>query len=767
MIPQELINYPQWILWKEATTDDGRQTKLPYACRGGLASTADSDTWSTFAEASDAARRLMMGIGFVLTDNDPHAVIDLDDPYKDGATEEQAQVIIARHLKIIEAFDSYTEVSPSGRGFHIWLKGAVESGKRRKRNQVEIYSSGRFFTVTGSTYRDKPIQERSELLDILWKECGGTNGDSQNNIEIKEQAESQTDEELYNTAKDAANGEKFLRLWQGHWLDAGYQSQSEADFALINILSFYSRNVTQIKRMFFISALGQREKAKRHLYIETMVRRSFDNQPIYLPLDDLKANIKEKIEANSKMVATNPFAGPLFQNVPDPAYEWTMPPGLLGEIADFIYKSAPRPVKEIALAGAIGLMSGICGRSYNISRTGLNQYILLLAGTGTGKEAIASGIDKLMRYVKLKAPAALDFIGPTEIASGQALIKYLGKHPCFISVVGEFGLMLQAMCAYNATSSQIMLRKKLLELYNKSGEKDVLQPTIYSDKEKNTQIVQSPSFTLLGESTPESYYSGLDEGMISQGLLPRFLGIEYLGPRPALNVGHETYEPSNDLVTQVADLAANSLMMAQNFRVLHVKMDKDARDFSNEFDRRIDNNINTSEIVVAKELWNRAHLKMLKLSALIAVGISQYDPIITLDCCQWAHTLVERDVNNIFERFESGKIGRNTSEGNQIQEVIGIVRDYLLRPYDETLQKYVIDSRMHSDRVIPFSYIQRRLMAKQSFKGDRMGATNALKRAVESLVTDGAIQEVRQVDIHKRYQKVAKSYAVIELSRFI
>ncbi len=50
--------------------------------------------------------------------------------------------------------------------------------------------------------------------------------------------------------------------------------------------------------------------------------------------------------------------------------EVTPPPGLVGEVAQFIYKAAPRPVPEIALVGAIGLIAGIVGRCFNISRTG-------------------------------------------------------------------------------------------------------------------------------------------------------------------------------------------------------------------------------------------------------------------------------------------------------------------------------------------------------------------------------------------------------------
>jgi hypothetical protein len=124
----------------------------------------------------------------------------------------------------------------------------------------------------------------------------------------------------------------------------------------------------------------------------------------------------------------------------EPDKRVVVPPGLLGEIAQFIYAAAPRPVPEIALAAAIGLMAGICGRAYNVSNTGLNQYILLLAKTGMGKEGMAAGIDKLIHAVKQQVPPIDEFIGPSHIASGQALVKYVHKKSqCFVSILGEFG----------------------------------------------------------------------------------------------------------------------------------------------------------------------------------------------------------------------------------------------------------------------------------------------------------------------------------------
>jgi len=94
-------------------------------------------------------------------------------------------------------------------------------------------------------------------------------------------------------------------------------------------------------------------------------------------------------------------------------------------MAQFIYSAAPRPVPEVALAAAIGLMAGITGRAYNISGTGLNQYVLLLAMTGAGKEAAASGINKLMNTIKMQVPTSTGFIGPSEISSAQRFSNIL------------------------------------------------------------------------------------------------------------------------------------------------------------------------------------------------------------------------------------------------------------------------------------------------------------------------------------------------------
>lgn len=150
-IPAELIERPQWVCWRYEERG-GKLTKIPQMPSTGYpASSNDLMTWTTFEEALTAYEssnrrpsRACDGIGFVFSSGDPFTGIDLDkcrDP-ESGEIEPWAQEILDR------VPGAYVEASPSGRGMHIIVKGKVRDGGMRK-GKIEMYSCGRFFTVTG------------------------------------------------------------------------------------------------------------------------------------------------------------------------------------------------------------------------------------------------------------------------------------------------------------------------------------------------------------------------------------------------------------------------------------------------------------------------------------------------------------------------------------------------------------------------------------------------------------------------------------------
>ena len=157
-IPEQLTERPQWVCWR-LETRDGKTTKVPYMPgTERRASSTDLLTWRTFEEAFAAyeAEEPMAydGIGFCFSSADPFVGVDLDDcrDPKSGHIEPWA-------LKIADRVqEGYVEASPSGTGVHIILEGTVRDGGRSRKKvhlngevvgEIEMYSRGRFFTITG------------------------------------------------------------------------------------------------------------------------------------------------------------------------------------------------------------------------------------------------------------------------------------------------------------------------------------------------------------------------------------------------------------------------------------------------------------------------------------------------------------------------------------------------------------------------------------------------------------------------------------------
>lgn len=747
-IPDEMKLYKQWIVWKYEETLDGKPTKIPYHPNAfGLSSVTDPETWGTFEEASKAFfNGGFSGLGFVLTENDPYTFIDLDNPFeldKDGNKKyENANEILERQIKIHEAFSSYSEKSPSEMGLHIIVKGSVPTGRRR--DAVEIYSTARYMTMTGNVFNNAPIEPRQEFISMLWSEMKGK---SNSIVNYQGEAEEKApDLEILDRAASAQNGEKFKDLFNGDW-PKYYSSQSEADFAFINIVAFYTQNKEQIKRIFRNSSLGKRNKAKRDDYVSYMIAKSFDRMLPQVDISALKEqmnNILEKKEWKDAETITE---------IKNKANPYSFPPGLVGEVAQFIFDQSIYPVKEISLVAALAFMSALCGKPYNVSGTGLNNYLVLLAKTGRGKEAMAKGIDKLVYEIKKTVPGVVDFLGPAEFASPQGLVKHLDTAPCFMSVLTEFAMMLKQLTSPNANANVSGLRRMFLNLYNKSGHGQSLGGIVYSDRDKNTHTLYAPSFSFLGECTPEKYYRLLDEDLISEGLLPRFTTIEYLGQRCTSNRNHHLVNPSVQLVQNLSTLAANSLMLISNKQVIPVKFDEQGAKLFHDYNElKCNVEINKSDTNgVSAELWTRSHVKAMKLAALVAVGINPYHPVINYDIGMWAINIINFDNENIITKFENGEVSVNNTDSSQNREAMRIIFEYMHSNYEHVKVYRSISLKMHQLRIIPYKYLNQRLCPMAPFRTDKIGATNALKKTIQTLIDSGEIQEMPLNQVEKEF----------------
>src|SRR5437879_363492 len=163
----ELTPYPQFVVWKY-TLENQKLKKRPYQPKTHLpAKTNDPSTWTDVTVAlRTLATGRYNGIGFVFTESDPFTGIDLDACVgKDGSIAPWAQ-------EIITTLASYTEYSPSKLGVHVLTELQKPfSGAGRKRGNIEVYATDRFFTLTTDQVPGTPttIAQRQDAIEALYQ----------------------------------------------------------------------------------------------------------------------------------------------------------------------------------------------------------------------------------------------------------------------------------------------------------------------------------------------------------------------------------------------------------------------------------------------------------------------------------------------------------------------------------------------------------------------------------------------------------------------
>jgi putative DNA primase/helicase len=151
-IPDELKALPQWVLWRKESDAKGRPTKVPYQPNGRKASSTNPKTWFPFQKVLKRYQSGSFdGIGFVFSENDDFIGVDLDHILDDAGNVKESEPWAADVIRKLSG--SYMELSPSGDGLHIIIKGQIprsgNDGKPGNKPHLEMYSSGRYFTITG------------------------------------------------------------------------------------------------------------------------------------------------------------------------------------------------------------------------------------------------------------------------------------------------------------------------------------------------------------------------------------------------------------------------------------------------------------------------------------------------------------------------------------------------------------------------------------------------------------------------------------------
>lgn len=455
-------------------------------------------------------------------------------------------------------------------------------------------------------------------------------------------------------------------------------------------------------------------------------------------------------------IAAPAVAQPPTSALPPPAFGW--PPGLVGRIAQFIYHAAPRPVPEVAVVSALGLLAGICGRRWVTgTESGLNLYIMLVARSAIGKEAMHKGIGTLVRAISAKLPTAGNHVSFDNFASGPALLKYVAMNQCFVNVVGEFGKKFEKM-ASDKDGPYSTLRTVMTNLYQKSGPNSIAGGIGYSNKDNNATINTDVAYSVLGETTPGTFFESITPSMMADGFMSRFTVVEYDGERPPRNP-HQITTPSADLVDALAALAGLAFDWDVKNQYLCVSLTPDAQRIYDELEDECDAEINATKDESRRQMWNRAGLKVLRISCLLAAADNPTHPWVTEAHISWALGLVRRDIELFRKRLDSGDIG--TDDSAREQKVLDVCRRFLIQEkVSERYQKSFESMRLNS--IVPLAYLQPMTQKLAPFSGHKLGATYALEATLRSLVSSGKLQEVDRAKVGEGYSYLGKAYRVVQ-----
>jgi hypothetical protein len=324
-IPDELKSEDSWVLWKHEERH-GKSTKVLYQSDYRRASSTDSATWTTFAAAVEIIEDSFFdGVGFVFDKDSPYAGADLDDINEDQAGE------------WLDRFDSYAERSPSGNGFHIICKAEVSKGTNRR--DGELYSSGRFFTMTGDVVRDRPVRDAQDAADEFYSFL--RRGDQEPVERVETSSPALTDAEIVRLAEDAKNGGEFSLVYRG---GGQFKSDSERDLSLASRLAFWTQDESQIDRIMRGSGCVRDKWTKHRTYLRDTINKALSS------LSETYGGAGETVPINmDRGGAKKPKDGKVTSDRERPRFERID----LGEVIESGIEPPEMLVQEILYAGRV------------------------------------------------------------------------------------------------------------------------------------------------------------------------------------------------------------------------------------------------------------------------------------------------------------------------------------------------------------------------------------------------------------------------------
>jgi len=356
------------------------------------------------------------------------------------------------------------------------------------------------------------------------------------------------------------------------------------------------------------------------------------------------------------------------------------PPGLIGDICNWINRTALKRQPFLALACTLTFCGTLFGRKvtdYLDNRT--NLYCMGIALSSAGKAHAPNQIRKLCEHA-----GCLDLLGGDEAASDAAIECRLERNPATLFLWDEIGLLLSYIqSGSNPHVARIV--SLLMKLYSSAG--TIYKGREYADMEKQRTIVQ-PCCSVYGTSTPSRFCEGITLDELQDGWLSRCLVFEALEnpiktrsnqrePIPAdisdlvnLWSTREVGEQAGDIESFSAFQSRMGSTLAPAPEQMMVPTTPEAERIFVEFDNSsVGIGIQNPDLLC---LWAKAEENARKIALILAAGCDFEKPTVTMEVAKYACVLIKylliHFVNSTVPNIVSSKVDLNK------HKILGIIK---------------------------------------------------------------------------------------------
>ena len=302
------------------------------------------------------------------------------------------------------------------------------------------------------------------------------------------------------------------------------------------------------------------------------------------------------------------------------------PPGVLGEVTDWINATSSKPQPMFAVQAALAFGCAVLGRRFATSQHNWpTLYLLNIGKSASGKEHAKWAVEQLLEACNMP-----HLIGPASYTSGAGVLSALHTQPSHLTVIDEFGKELERASVKNDTRIKDML-KTLIEAWGRCH--GVMRPAGYStfglsqkDAESMQQrTIRNPALSMLAMTTPETFFDTIGSASARDGFLNRFLIVESDIGRQVRSAHATTASVPESVVAWAKAMHERSEGVVGHLPSVSptpalVGLSGDALRLFADFDAHCLTRMDEHEIHGLAEMYGRSNEMAMRVALLLAVG---------------------------------------------------------------------------------------------------------------------------------------------------